>query len=489
MERRNKEFSDIIEELMFRVEKAVEKKHACLNRHEDEPITKMSELSNAPSDRMSVIYMTWLKTNKSTLLDAFHKLKIRTAKFFLNCISLLQLFQNALFISAECRSIDGVDYLEKKIPEVLPLAKPRNDISSETMTPLVTAFYEKAKTLRELCQSEEYENPMIDSLKQKLTRLYGDKGRPKVAILVKYPVAVPSMCMYLKQSTGIKCKGAWANDRVNETMEHLRRGCDVLITTWPLLVYHLKGGPYYWNCIIRTDSPYNGFVTWEHQDQPDKAEVSRFSFDDTIPPYGVDLLLESIKEVTSMEVTQLQRHFTEEYNQALTNIQTGKSERKSWAQFNYEIEQPFEESRADLFCHGCGVFVCNETYIRKLDSLWLCLDSNVIHKLKTIKHPEQIVFNDGYAKLGRFVCKRCGEKWGIVVYVLRHSHLAFSKQGLDIFVDSYFTPYFPSWNRCGVNCGTFQYNRDLLRCLPSTFCVEGEPVAELLKNLPKVNEV
>lgn len=70
-----------------------------------------------------------------------------------------------------------------------------------------------AKALREMCQSAESENPMIDALKQKLTRVYADKRRPKTAILVKYPVAVLAMFRHLSGLKGIRCKGAWAHDR------------------------------------------------------------------------------------------------------------------------------------------------------------------------------------------------------------------------------------------------------------------------------------
>lgn len=229
---------------------------------------------------------------------------------------------------------------------------------------------------------------------------------------------------------------------------------------------------------------FYGFLTG----QLEKRELSRFSFDDTPPTFEVDLLLESNIEKTTMEIIELQRNAKQKYNLHLTNVRTSKEERRSWVPCNYENEQAVVESNIELFCHGCGTFVCKESFIRNLDRLRLCLDQNIIHKLETIKHPEQIVFDDGYARLGRFVCKKCGEKWGIVVYVLPKPHLAFSKEGLDAYRDGIYIPYQPTWETCGFNIGIFEYFRDLLRCLPSTFCVDGEPIADLLKCLPTRKE-
>lgn len=49
-----------------------------------------------------------------------------------------------------------------------------------------------------------------------------------------------------------------------ETAQLFEAGFDVLITTWPILAFHLGKEMRTWDYVIRTDCPGNNVITWTH---------------------------------------------------------------------------------------------------------------------------------------------------------------------------------------------------------------------------------
>lgn len=215
---------------------------------------------------------------------------------------------------------------------------------------------------------------------------------------------------------------------------------------------------------------------------------SQFAFPDTLSESPLDLLKESSIAKVTLEIAQQQQNTSALYDALLNDVRITASERELWSRSTRSLKKLCDTVVGDFFCSGCGAYVCNRGYLRNLDDLWLGLDPGLIHRLSTVRHPAQIVFSNGYAKLGRFVCKECGQKWGIIVHVLGKPHLAFAKEGLDYLSDGHYQKYNWKWKYAGIDVEGFIYNRDLGRCLPSSFCVEGETIAQLQMRLPESEE-
>ncbi|XP_064612061.1 uncharacterized protein LOC135476093 [Liolophura sinensis] len=477
-EKQDRGFDERVNELMSRVEETMKKVYQSTKMpvDEDHPENRRAEVISPPADRTSVKYMTWLKTNKASLRYGAKKGQCKRAAFFWTCLRLATIYQSGLFINTECRRFDALNYMRRKVKTLKEnLTGPLDD----NLMSLFEDFYEKENYLKSISKPYEEDNTAT-VVRNKLVEIYRVNTTYKVAVLVKYPMAILSMKFCLMKTLSnleLACVLGHQQDYTVETNRLFETGFHVLITTWPILAFHLGKEMRTWDYVVRTDCPGNDVITWTHPGRPvtDSAQSEN----------PVDLLTESSIEKVALEIAQQQQDSSGLYRALLNDIQIASSERELWSRSTRNLTKLYDEIVGDFFCNGCGNFVCNRAHVRNLDDLWLGLDPNLIHRFSAIKHSTQIVFSNGYAKLGRFVCKECGQKWGIIAHVLGRTHLAFSKEGLDYLVDGRLQEYHGKWKYANIEIKLFDYNRDVLRCLPSSFCVEGETIAELQSRLPE----
>ncbi|XP_064613228.1 uncharacterized protein LOC135477010 [Liolophura sinensis] len=489
-QKQDRGFDSLIHELISRVEGDMKKVYQSnkMPAGPDHSGTRMAELISPPTGRTSVKYMTWLKTNKSTLGYASKAKGCKHAGFFLNCLKLATIYQAGLFINAECRRFDALNYMRKKLKQ---LEENVADSKDRILIGLFRDFYDKEKRLKRICSPNE-EDTTAFAVKTKLAAIYQGNHRYKAAVLVKRAEVTLYIMFYLRKKlphVKFECVVGHHQEYSVEIERLSKTGFHVLITTWPILAFHLGKETGTWDYIIRTDCPGHDVITWTHQVPSDERQpVSRFAFPDTESQSPVDLLMESSIEKVTLEIAQQQKDFSELYQGLLNDVRIASSERELWSRSTRSFTKLCDEMVGEFFCTGCGAFVCNRGYVRNLDDLWLGLDPGLIHRLSTVRHPLQIVFSNGYAKLGRFVCKDCGQKWGIIAHVLGKPHLAFAKEGLDYLIDGRYQKYSWKWKYANISVEEFKYNRDLGRCLPSSFCVEGETITQLQMRLPEPDE-
>ncbi|XP_046569825.1 antiviral innate immune response receptor RIG-I-like [Haliotis rubra] len=379
-----------------------------------------------PVERGGEKYTIWVSTLKREVANIDDQ---SVRRFFFSCRRMLELYNKALAINEDCRTLDALSYLEKEI-EALYSSSVVMDVTDHKLKEL----FEKLKpVLLDAARSPDCVNPKLTSLCVMIMKAFETQQDSRCMVFVKTRDLAMALkrwmeddqhLSYLKPGmfTGQNAsadKGGMTRNEQVDAAELFRKGNHKIIVATSVAEEGMDFSKC--NLVIRYEYVTNEIALVQARGRA-RAEDSKFVlFTSNQQGAAEKEELNLIREMMMNEaLVRLQATIAENPRRFRSEILQLQKEAKS-ARDHEAINRKgryLSDDEFEIRCQKCNQLACFSTDIRTIkETNHIVNDPDFGTKVNVKPHPKPGNMGLDMKKHSKIFCKKCGLDWGIgVIY-------------------------------------------------------------------------
>ncbi|XP_067657358.1 antiviral innate immune response receptor RIG-I-like [Haliotis asinina] len=379
-----------------------------------------------PVERGGDQYTIWVSTLKREVANIDDQ---NVRRFFFSCRRMLELYNKALAINEDCRTLDALTYLENEIEALYSSSMVMDDTDH-----MLKELFEKLKpVLLDAARSPECVNPKLTSLRGMIMNAFETQQDSRCMVFVKTRDLAMALkrwmeddqyLSYLKpgmftgQSASADKGGMTRNEQV-DSAELFRKGNHKIIVATSVAEEGMDFSKC--NLVIRYEYVTNEIAMVQARGRA-RAEDSKFVvFTSNQQGAAEKEELNLIREMMMNEaLVRLQASIAEDPRRFRSEILKLQKEAKS-AREHEAINRKgryLSDDEFEIRCQKCNQLACFSTDIRTIrETSHVIIDADFGSKVTVKPHPKPCKMGLEMKKHSKIFCKKCGLDWGIgVIY-------------------------------------------------------------------------
>ncbi|XP_050399101.1 antiviral innate immune response receptor RIG-I isoform X2 [Patella vulgata] len=415
--RENDVYHQTIVEIMQKIETDMQNSKFLLKK--DEELEEFKKYLKPPGRKGHDSYTQWVAKLKRGIA-AVNEHNAR--KFYVTCYKMLEIYNNALIINNDCRSIDSLTYIEEEFSKTITLNQSKN-----TQKELMEYYTDKKQKLQRLCDDPKNVNPKLEKLKKMIMDGFRENPDSRAIVFAKTLALVQKLKLWMEETpelkrlnlkpetvTGARAsadKGGMTRNRQVEVLDYFKDGDAKIIIATSVAEEGLDITKC--NLVIRYDHVTNEIAMVQSRGRA-RAEASKFKLvasDDANTARKEEMNL-SREMMMKQALIDLEGKPEKEFKESILEYQ---KKAKSVRDMDKLIRNGriLKDDEFILRCFGCTDFACISTDIRTIrHSQYTVVDKSFKTRYITKDHKAPMEFH-GFLKKSKIFCKSCNHDWGI----------------------------------------------------------------------------
>ncbi|XP_048249285.1 antiviral innate immune response receptor RIG-I-like [Haliotis rufescens] len=378
-----------------------------------------------PVERGGDQYTIWVSTLKREVANIEDQ---NVRRFFFSCRRMLELYNKALAINEDCRTLDALRYLEKEIDTLYSSSV----VMDETDLKLKEQFEKLKPVLLDAARSPNCVNPKLTSLCRMIMEAFDIQRESRCMVFVKTrDLAVALKCWmeedpnlsYLKPGmfTGQNAsadKGGMTRNEQLDAAQLFRQGNHKIIIATSVAEEGMDFSQC--NLVIRYEYVTNEIALVQARGRA-RAEDSRFvvltsNQQGAAEKEGLNLIREMMMNEALVRlqasVEENPRRFREEILSLQKEAKAERDHESRNRKGRFLSDDEFE-----MRCQKCDQLACFSTDIRTIkETNHIIIEPDFASKINVKPHPKPGNMGFEMKKQNKIYCKKCGLDWGIGVF-------------------------------------------------------------------------
>ncbi|ELU14771.1 hypothetical protein CAPTEDRAFT_209996 [Capitella teleta] len=430
LKKRNSDpFYVCIHEIMVTIENRIENYNKDLTKAQAR-LGKQEQIK-PPAEKGSLLYKQWHSAFAKRLI-----VNVENESFHFDlvcCAEYLKIYNDALLINSDCRSLDALEYLKEKVKHLLEMRNRNRDQDSDRIHIkqwLAKLYTDKVEDLERFCDDPNNANPKLETLKKYILKKKREEEPMRCMVfcqtreicssLVRWANSTDGLvdlrATFLTGSNAAADKKGLTSSQQNDVIKSFANGRHQLIFATTVA----EEGLDIQACdnVIRYQYVTSMTARIQSRGRARKSEASftllatsKEAQRDEMNSIREEMQAEAIDVIMNMDEGEFKRRRDEEKRKQLYKRRMGAKGKEQ--QLKQERERLREQGKDhNLVCGKCKAYACPSDDLRVIEGVHhVVIEEDFNENCRIEPDPERKTYA-GWEQTEKMFCINCGHYWG-----------------------------------------------------------------------------